>query len=609
MFEFLRKMIGPIMIAVLVAFVATIIFQWGGWDSTGARDTVGKVDGEKISVRLFDQYYSGMYREEQEKTDDDLSPEKVTEIRNKAWSRLVTDYLIKKEIDKRNIVVTSEEIYGYLKLYPPQELQTAPQFTTDGEFDYQKYRNAMMAPENAPFWTQVEMMVTPELKQYKLQEELLSTVRVTPAEVLNAYLAEKETAKIGYINIPNHSLRSLVTQPDEEEERQYYEANKEQYRIGPRAVANIVLFDKTASENDWDRAYHEIKDIYDSAIAGVDFGELAQAYSDDGSASAGGDLSWFPKGRMVPEFDSVTWALEIDEISEPFRTRFGWHIVKLLGIRDAEPAKGREEQVVALEQRHAAHILIRVTPSQETLDQILLNAQDFVEEAHNEGFKEAAEHYNYEVETTQPFTRGGFMTPIRSNDEMIEFFFTHEEGEVSHVMENSSAFFVLSVESRIPEGYQSFEEVKTAVASKLMEERAFELAYDTASVIRHEIMEGVTFTKAGEKYGYPYETTDPINRNSSIPGIGTDPAVLGAAFALPEVNAISNPIRHARGYIVMTLLDRTSANLENFNQVQDSVQIAVLQQKQQQAYSRWYDVMIQSAKIENYLDRFYQTSP
>ncbi len=74
--------------------------------------------------------------------------------------------------------------------------------------------------------------------------------------------------------------------------------------------------------------------IRDRILAGEDFGALASVTSEDpGSASRGGDLDWTTPGTFDPEFEKVLSGLKDNEISEPFRTQFGWHIVQLLGRR------------------------------------------------------------------------------------------------------------------------------------------------------------------------------------------------------------------------------------------------------------------------------------
>lgn len=92
----------------------------------------------------------------------------------------------------------------------------------------------------------------------------------------------------------------------------------------------IVSNDKTSKE-DAEKAKKKITEIYGKLQNGDAFAKLADNYSDDrGSAAKGGDLGWFGAGRMVPEFEKKAFAIpEIGQFTEPFLTKFGWHIVRL----------------------------------------------------------------------------------------------------------------------------------------------------------------------------------------------------------------------------------------------------------------------------------------
>jgi peptidyl-prolyl cis-trans isomerase SurA len=87
--------------------------------------------------------------------------------------------------------------------------------------------------------------------------------------------------------------------------------------------------------------------LRDRILAGEDFGALASVTSEDpGSASRGGDLGWTSPGTFDPEFENVLSKLQQDEISEPFRSQFGWHIVQLLGKRSHDQSDELRRQQV-----------------------------------------------------------------------------------------------------------------------------------------------------------------------------------------------------------------------------------------------------------------------
>ncbi|MBN1585483.1 peptidyl-prolyl cis-trans isomerase [Candidatus Uhrbacteria bacterium] len=84
---------------------------------------------------------------------------------------------------------------------------------------------------------------------------------------------------------------------------------------------------------------------------GGDFGALASEYSDDtASAANGGDLGWFGRGEMVPEFESAAFSMEPGEVSPPIKTQFGYHIIRVEEVRNGQDGEVSEV--------HASHILV-----------------------------------------------------------------------------------------------------------------------------------------------------------------------------------------------------------------------------------------------------------
>lgn len=112
----------------------------------------------------------------------------------------------------------------------------------------------------------------------------------------------------------------------------------------------------------------EAKDVLAKARAGEDFGALAKAHSKDpGSAQNGGELGWFAKGVMVPEFEAAAFALKPGEISEPIKTQFGWHVIKVEELK-------KDKKGVVTEVR-AAHVLISVPGITDYLKELFSTAK------------------------------------------------------------------------------------------------------------------------------------------------------------------------------------------------------------------------------------------
>jgi len=96
-----------------------------------------------------------------------------------------------------------------------------------------------------------------------------------------------------------------------------------------------------------------------------------------------------------------------------------------------------------------------------------------------------------------------------------------------------------------------------------------------------------------------------ITRTSAIAGIGRPSEVIGGAFALQNIGEVSEPIKYSTGTAIVVLLAKSSANIEDFAKVQDSLSAVVLQKKQQDAYGKWFDNLVGSSEIKSYVDKFY----
>ncbi|MFO7973687.1 MAG: peptidylprolyl isomerase [Candidatus Hydrogenedentota bacterium] len=135
-----------------------------------------------------------------------------------------------------------------------------------------------------------------------------------------------------------------VSEPTEEEMRQHYEENKSFFMDPERVRAShIVKHLDGATVLDVQAAYSEMEEIHKALKAGADFATLARRHSH--CPENGGDLGYFARGAMVPEFEEVVFNLEVGEISDVFQSVFGYHIAR---VYDKVPAKERSfEEVVA----------------------------------------------------------------------------------------------------------------------------------------------------------------------------------------------------------------------------------------------------------------------
>ena len=152
---------------------------------------------------------------------------------------------------------------------------------------------ALKLDEEEEFIQALKHMEATLLKQYAMRN-LLSNVTVTPEEV-----------------------------------KAYFEAHSDAFQSPESATASHILVDTE----------EQAKEILAEIKAGLDFAEAASKYSNCPSKAQGGNLGEFTRGRMVPEFETATFALQVGEISEPVQTQFGFHIIKLEAHKPQAAAK------------------------------------------------------------------------------------------------------------------------------------------------------------------------------------------------------------------------------------------------------------------------------
>lgn len=159
------------------------------------------------------------------------------------------------------------------------------------------------------------------LASNNLTEENLENILVQQQQSLSSF---KDSLRSDVEKqLRDNALREQIVGeivPTDDQLLSFLEANISQYDI-PESVraSHILVPDEAAAQN-----------IYEQLLAGADFAELASEHSEDtGTKDQGGDLDWFSRGSMVPEFEEATFALEIDEISPPIQSSYGYHIIKL----------------------------------------------------------------------------------------------------------------------------------------------------------------------------------------------------------------------------------------------------------------------------------------
>jgi peptidyl-prolyl cis-trans isomerase D len=235
-------------------------------------------------------------------------------------------------------------------------------------FDYKVYDRVVRQFSNrSP--TEFKVMQREELLAARMRDLIRSRVRVGDNEAFTTY----ETIRFAAFRHAWFAQHAIDTSPaaveawaksHEDEVNKVFEGRKSQYLPECRSARHILVkFPEGATEEQKSEASRKIEASLDRLKRGEDFAKVARDTSDDSSASAGGDLGCFQRGRMVKAFEDAAFALKPGELSGIVQTQYGFHVIKLDGIyKDADAeALGRRETAKSLMASEEAEALAAAT--------------------------------------------------------------------------------------------------------------------------------------------------------------------------------------------------------------------------------------------------------
>jgi peptidyl-prolyl cis-trans isomerase D len=598
MLKAMRKLTKQILWIVIAAFVGTIIFAWG-MEFSGKKGQrkgmIATVNGEDIQTFAFQYYYDQALRRA-EKEQGDIDEEAAARIRDDVYNSMVNEILFRQEAQKRGIEISDAELYEYMRRYPPEEIRQHPAFQTpEGKFDYQKYLQALGDPR-VP-WGQVEATIRPNLRLSRLQQAVTSLVRVTDGDVKQYYQDQGEKVKIKYVYVPSLQFQNKDLAVSQDQVQAYYQSHQQEFKVDPSADLSYVEFDKAPSDQDVQEVKQRILEIKQELDQGQSFADLAMDYSEDpASADSGGNLGWFGKGAMVPEFEQAAFSMKPGEVSDPIQTQFGWHLIQV----EEKRGSGDKEEV------KARHILLQIKPSETTITLLKEGADNFLEQESQSGFSEAAKDMNLEVQETGWFTQRGTIRNLGDNAQVKDFAFGNDEGKTSDVIETARAFYVFQVKGRKPAGISPLTEVEPTVRQKLIRAIADSLAFEKARSISAQIDRGESLKKAAEDNGAKFAETQDFSRSGFISGVGNPPELIGTAFGLTQPGQISQPVKTNLGSFIVELVSRIEPSDSVFTAEKDSLSLVVLQKMQSQVYQDWFAQVRKEANIQDYRSEYFR---
>lgn len=588
----MKVILWIVVVAFVLGFGYVLMGTGGGGRSQSkmARGIVGEVNGQAISYGQLREQMTRNLEAYRQRTGGDPDDAVTRQMEQETWQNLVSEMILHQEYRRLGIRATDQEVVGIIRHNPPAELQNHPDLMTNGAFDPQKYQSILRQPQNLVWLREYEGEIRRQLPLQKLRLQIMAGVRVTDQEVKQAFVNAHERARVSFLTVDPAGFYDPQAQLPPDEVAAYYQAHRKDFRAPERAKVMYVLFPKEATPRDLEQAGERIREVHQEALMpGASFDTLAINYSEDpGSAGKGGDLGWFGRGQMVPGFDSAAFALRPGQMSKPFRTDYGWHIVRV--------DSARTEQGKPLVK--ARHILIQFKPSEETLADLRTRAEAFAELARDQGFEAAAKAQGLNAVPTSFFSRGHYVPGLGSAPEVVNFAFEEDAGSLSPVLDNRQSYIVAQLSERRKEGVQPLADVERNISMILLRERAKEQAGKKAAELRALVDQAGGLEAAAKAAGIPLDTAS-FSREDFVPRVGTKNEFFAQAFSLP-VGAVSQPVVTDQGAYVMRVDRRQPADQALFAQAAPKLHEELMSKKQNEAIQRWFETVQRKAKIRDY---------
>ena len=623
MLSLMRKYATSWLIKILLGTIVFVFVLWGVGSFRSKREgRVAVVNGETISLEEYKMAYNAILDRMRQQFGNSLNDEliKMFQVKQQALNQIIEKRLLLREAERLNLRVTDAEIARSITRFGA--------FQINGNFDQKRYQNVLslnrMTPEGFEA-LQKETLVIDKLRGF-----IEASVSISDAEAEEWYNWQNVSVDLDYVFFDPAAYTDIDIQDDDIVS--FYEKNKESYKTEPKVKVQYLAFKPSAYEKHVTVAEQQLKDYYEAnpevfvtpktvearhilfkvdqnadaetveaarlkaldvlsrARADEDFATLAKEYSEGPSRDAGGYLGKFKREDMVKPFADKAFSMKAGEVSDPLRTQFGWHIIKVEAVNE------------------------KVTPSfdeaKEKIRKKLVDerakllAYDAAEAAYNASYEgdnlsETASAQDLVMQTTGLFARQEFNDSlVKNKNQFAEAAFNLSLKEISEVLDFDDGYYIMQVVEKVPEKISELKDVKERLVADLKKEKQKDMADKAAEKIFAELKNKALLEDISRKYNLKVEQTGYFKRNDSIPKIGYDRNILTAAFEISEKKKLSEKvISGEKGFYIIRLKSRKNPDPQSFDKEKSRIKDTLLQQKKRNAFSAWTERLREKSDI------------
>jgi peptidyl-prolyl cis-trans isomerase D len=549
---------------------------------------VASVNGTDILYTDWQRRSQQLVQQEQQaQSGRSLTQDEINRIDNQAFDDMVADILLQQEYRKRGITVSDEELRDYARFAPPQWVRSAPDLQTEGQFDPAKYQRLLASSQarQSGLLVALEQYFRNEVPKQKLFEQVTSGLYVPDTELWRSWQDATDSAAVTYVAF-RPKLTAADSSVSDGDLRSYYDAHKSEFDRPARAALSVLYIPRLVSAVDSAAVRNRIAALRAEIAGGAKFEEVAKRESADSvSGAQGGSLGKSTRGRLVPEFEKVAYALKPGELSQPVLTQFGYHLIRV----DSRAGDTLDVR----------HILLRIQPSDSSAALVDREADQLARLAASSDqpvkFDEAARTlkltpFKVSVVEGEPAQHDGKYVPSVS----AWAFAGAKQGESSDLFDAEDGYYLARLDSSFAGG-KSFDAVKSAVRARVSLDRAVERSVPEAQALA-QAARASTLESAAAAKGLTVGKTGLTTRGGVAQQFGSLGEAVGAAFALPA-NTVSAPIRQSDGVFVMRVDQHKPAARPAFEAQKNDLRARRVQQLRNQRLQMFLEDLRKSAKV------------
>jgi peptidyl-prolyl cis-trans isomerase D len=369
-------------------------------------------------------------------------------------------------------------------------------------------------------------------------------------------------------------LRQKVTVPANDVQR-YYNANIQQYQTPEEVRASHILLKTEGKDEAVVRKQAE--DVLAQIKGGADFAELARKVSEDTSKEQGGDLDFFARGRMVPEFENAAFAMAPGQTSDIVKSQFGFHIIRVTDKRAGSTRTLDEVRQQIQDQLQQEIADQQITTRAQQLEARIKDPGDLTEAAGENGLMVQESGY---FQQTDPIPGLGQAPQVAAEA------FQLAEGAVSGGLATPRGVVFFTLAGKKDPVIPTLDEVKDRVREDTIRARATELSRQRAAAVAGALKSAKDFSVAAKGQGLEAKDTDLIVRGSALPDVGVSAQVDKVAFALP-VGGVSDPIVTDAGTVVVKVVERDDVTPDEFRTGREQFRADLLNERRSRFFAAY----------------------